>query len=112
LTELGDPLKQQELDLFFNLVDKNGDGRLQYDEFLGFLRGEREADIEVDNEEEDVPKPGALSARASIDLGSAEQASPPGELNAPAEVSAPASAEEITAPAEDVVEEAEKAVGA
>lgn len=38
LTELGDPLKESELDLFFRLVDKNGDGRLQYDEFLGFLR--------------------------------------------------------------------------
>ena len=41
---MGDPLKESELNLFFRLVDKNGDGRLQYDEFLGFLRGEREVE--------------------------------------------------------------------
>lgn len=43
-------MKEEELDLFFRLVDKNGDGRLQYDEFLGFLRGEREVDEDVQND--------------------------------------------------------------
>jgi len=58
LTELGDPLKESELDLFFRLVDKNGDGRLQYDEVLGFLRGSRQqtATGVGDAAEEDEPK--------------------------------------------------------
>lgn len=51
LTELGDPLKESELDLFFRLVDKNGDGRLQYDEFLGFLRNTKNADAMSAEEE-------------------------------------------------------------
>jgi calmodulin len=51
LTDLGDPLTKEECDLFFKLVDKNGDGSLNYDEFLGFLRGERDAG------EEGTPSP-------------------------------------------------------
>ena len=53
LTDLGDPLTKEECDLFFKLVDKNGDGSLNYDEFLGFLRGERDAG------EEGTPSPPA-----------------------------------------------------
>lgn len=53
LTDLGDPLTKEECDLFFKLVDKNGDGSLNYDEFLGFLKGERDAG------EEGTPSPPA-----------------------------------------------------
>lgn len=53
LTDLGDPLTKEECDLFFKLVDKNGDGNLNYDEFLGFLKGERDAG------EEGTPSPPA-----------------------------------------------------
>lgn len=53
LTNLGDPLTKEECDLFFKLVDKNGDGSLNYDEFLGFLKGERDAG------EEGTPSPPA-----------------------------------------------------
>ena len=42
LTDLGEPLTKEECDLFFKLVDKNNDGRLNYNEFLGFIKGERE----------------------------------------------------------------------
>jgi len=55
LTELGDPLKDEELQLFFRLVDKNGDGRLQYDEFLGFLRDSKAG--EVPDAPEEMPPP-------------------------------------------------------
>ena len=39
LTDLGEPLTKEECDLFFKLVDKNNDGRLNYNEFLGFIKG-------------------------------------------------------------------------
>jgi len=34
LTQLGDPMGDDEVSLFFKLVDRNNDGKLQYDEFL------------------------------------------------------------------------------
>ena len=34
LTRLGDPMGDDEVSLFFKLVDRNNDGKLQYDEFL------------------------------------------------------------------------------
>lgn len=34
LTQLGDPMDDEEVSLFFKLVDRNNDGKLQYDEFL------------------------------------------------------------------------------
>ena len=34
LTQLGDPMDDDEVSLFFKLVDRNNDGKLQYDEFL------------------------------------------------------------------------------
>ena len=33
LTQLGDPMGDDEVSLFFKLVDRNNDGKLQYDEF-------------------------------------------------------------------------------
>jgi calmodulin len=34
LTQLGDPMPEEEVNTFFKLVDRNNDGKLQYDEFL------------------------------------------------------------------------------
>jgi Ca2+-binding EF-hand superfamily protein len=56
LTDLGDPLKDEECKLFFKLVDKDGDGMLNFNEFLGFLKGEREGP--GSNESSPGPSPG------------------------------------------------------
>lgn len=40
MTELGDPLTDDECRLFISLVDKNHDGELQYEEFLDALKSE------------------------------------------------------------------------
>lgn len=40
MTELGDPLTDDECHLFISLVDKNKDGQVQYEEFLDALKSE------------------------------------------------------------------------
>jgi len=40
MTELGDPLTDEECMLFMSIVDKNNDGQVQYEEFLEALKSE------------------------------------------------------------------------
>mmetsp|Transcript_30860 Transcript_30860/g.100462 ORF Transcript_30860/g.100462 Transcript_30860/m.100462 type:complete len:207 (-) Transcript_30860:103-723(-) len=41
MAELGEPLKEEEIQLFVKLIDTNNDGLVQYEEFLGILTMEK-----------------------------------------------------------------------